>query len=146
MTCPPQIGPRCGNAFQTDHWGLVTWPNRPSPFIVRLQAHYRERVGAGVVASVRKEKARHGLPGFPQGAVNFGVAVRSFGYLTSDCNPTSFPLRAEPIPAKRIFSTPRQPTRPAIKMLKVFHPLSKGFSRPWDSPTSAAPVRNLLPT
>ena len=47
--------------------------------------------GAGVVASVRKENARHGLPGFPQGAVNFGVAVRSFGYLTSDCNPTSFP-------------------------------------------------------
>jgi len=55
------------------------------------------------------------LPGFPQGAVNFGVAFRSFGYLTSDCNPTSFRRRAEPIQAKRIFSTTRQPTRPARK-------------------------------
>jgi len=30
------------------------------------------------VLSVRKEEARHGLPGFFQGAVNFGVAFRSF--------------------------------------------------------------------
>jgi hypothetical protein len=43
----------------------------------------------GVKRSKRKSPARiAGLP--PKGAVNFGVAFRSFGYLTSDCNPTSF--------------------------------------------------------
>ena len=42
-----------------------------------------------VKRSKRKSPARiAGLP--PKGAVNFGVAFRSFGDLTSDCNPTSF--------------------------------------------------------
>jgi hypothetical protein len=65
---------------------------------------------------VRERKSPARIAGLPSnGAVNFGVAFRSFGYLTSDCNPTSFHRRAEPIPAKRIFSTPRHPTRPARK-------------------------------
>ena len=50
-----------------------------------------EMEDAGVVLSVRKEKARHELPRLPpKGAVNFGVAIQLCGYLTSDCNPTSF--------------------------------------------------------
>lgn len=104
--------------------GITPEPTTPSPeHRVRSPRHparrpipvsgYTNHGGMKGRCNRPKRKSPAGLAGLPsrRGELRCGVPVVC--YLTSDCNPTSFQRRAEPIPAKRILSTSRRPTRPA---------------------------------
>jgi hypothetical protein len=95
MTCYPFL-----RHFQGFLWDLFR-PHSGSEFEHRAgKAAETGRPGSDRRAFAERGEIRRGVP-----------VVR---YLTSDCNPTSVRRQAEPIPAKRIFATSRQPPRYSI--------------------------------
>jgi len=93
--------------------------DRPNRLISRISLAFwlfNTEGFAGISSTIPTGRAAEaGRPGrdrrafTERGEIRRGVPV--VRYLTSDCNPTSVRRQAEPIPAKLIFATSRQPPR-----------------------------------